>query len=95
MYDHFNTPGHTTTLEYFSIVGRNDQNIMMIIKESIYIGVNNPSLNQNISKYYLPYIWDKVLFNISELKIKWNKIKQDKQITQWSFHLQQRQYHLP
>ena len=35
-----------------------------------YIRVNNPSLNRNIGKYHLPHIWDEVLFNISELKIK-------------------------
>ena len=44
--------------------------IMRLIKESIYIGVNNPSLNRNIGKYHLPYIWDEVLFNITELKLK-------------------------
>ena len=40
------------------------------IRESIYIRVNNPSLNKNIGKYHLPHIWDEVLFNISELKLK-------------------------
>ena len=35
-----------------------------------YIRVNNPSLNRNIGKYHLPHIWDKVLFNIPELKLK-------------------------
>ena len=40
------------------------------IKEAIYIRVNNPSLNRNIGKYHLPHIWDEVLLNISELKLK-------------------------
>ena len=70
IYDHFNTTGHATTLENFSIVGREDQNLMGLMKDSIYIGVNNPSLNKNIGKHHLPLIWDEVLFNISELKIK-------------------------
>ena len=50
----FNTTGHTTTLENFSIVGRNDQNLMRLIKEAVYIRVYNLSLNRNISKYHLP-----------------------------------------
>ena len=40
------------------------------IKESIYIRVNNPTLNRNIGKYNLPHIWDNILFNIPELKMK-------------------------
>ena len=70
IYDHFNTTCHTTKLENLSIVGRGDQNLIRLMKEAIYIRVNNPSLNKNISKYHLPNIWDEVLFNISELKIK-------------------------
>ena len=40
------------------------------LKEVIYIRVNNPSLNRNIGKYHLPHIWDEVLINIPELKLK-------------------------
>ena len=32
IYDHFNTTGHTTTRENFSIVGREAQNLMRLIK---------------------------------------------------------------
>ena len=39
------------------------------IKEAIYIRVNNPTLNRNIGKYNLPYIWEKVLFSIPEFKL--------------------------
>ena len=70
IYDHYNTTGHSTTIENFSIVGREDQNIIRAIKEAIYIRVNNPSLNRNIGKYHLPHIWDGILLNISELKLK-------------------------
>ena len=52
------------------IVGREDQNLRRAIKQALYIRVNNPSLNRNIGKYHLPHIWDEVLFNISELKLK-------------------------
>ena len=58
----------TLHLKNFSIVGREDQNLMRLIKEAIYIRVNNPSLN--IGKYHLPHIWDEVLNNITELKLK-------------------------
>ena len=43
---------------------------MRLIKEAIYLRVNNPSPNRNISKYHLPHVWDDILFNISELKTK-------------------------
>ena len=69
VYDHFNTTGHTTTIDNFSIVGREDQNFARTIKESIYIKVKGPSLNKNIGKYHLAHIWGEVLFNTLELKI--------------------------
>ena len=70
IYDHYNITGHSTTIEDFSIVGREDQNLIRAIKEAIYIRVNNPSLNRNIDKCYLPHIRDEVLLNISECKLK-------------------------
>ena len=70
IYDHSNITAHNTTLDNFSIVGREDQNLMRLIKEAIYIRVNNPSLNKNIGKYHLPHIWDEALNNITELKLK-------------------------
>ena len=70
IYDYYTTSGYTVTIDNFSIVGREDQNLMRTIKEALYIRVNNPSLNRNIGKYHLPHIWDEVLFNISELKLK-------------------------
>ena len=69
IYDHYNITGHIVTIDNFSIVGRECQNLMRTIKEALYIRVNNPSLNRNIGKYHLPHIWDEVLFNTSELKI--------------------------
>ena len=43
------------------------------IKESIYIRVNNPTLNRNIGKFNLSHIWDRVLFNTPGLKLNNNK----------------------
>ena len=45
IYDHYNTTGHKISIDNFSIVGREDQNLMRTIKEALYIRVNNPSLN--------------------------------------------------
>ena len=70
IYDHCNTSGHNITLNNFSIVGREQQNLSRLIKESMFIRVNNPSLNRNIGKYHLPHIWDEVLINNIELKLK-------------------------
>ena len=70
IFDHFNTTGHSISVENFNIVGREDQNLKRAIKEALYIRVNHPSLNRNVGKYHLPHIWDEVLFNIPELKLK-------------------------
>ena len=70
IFDHFNITGQKVSLENFSIVGREEQNLMRTIKEALYIWVNNPSLNRNIGIYHLLHIWDEVLFNTSELKLK-------------------------
>ena len=64
------TTGHNVTIDNFSIGGREDQNLSRAIKEALYIRINNPSLNKNIGMYHLPNIWDEVLFNTSELKLK-------------------------
>ena len=70
IYDHSNITGHNVTINNFSIVGREDENLMRTIKEGLYIRVNDPSLNRNVGKYHLPHVWDEVLFNTSELKLK-------------------------
>ena len=68
--DHSNISGHSTSLENFSIVGSEENNLSRLIKESMYIRVNGPSLNKNIGKFYLPHLWDEVLNNSRELKLK-------------------------
>ena len=70
IYQHDNTTGHKTTVENFKIIGREGHGISRAIKEAIYIIVNNPTFNRNVSKYNLPHILDKVLFATPELKIK-------------------------
>ena len=68
--DHHNITGHEVSLNNFSIVGREDQNIARTIKEAILIRVNDPSLNRNIGKFQLQHIWDEVLIKSPELKLK-------------------------
>ena len=70
IYDHSNTSGHDVNIDNFSIVGREDQNLIRTIKEALYKRVNSPSLNKNIGKCHLPNIWDEVLCNCPELKLK-------------------------
>ena len=70
IYDHSNITGHNANINNFTIVGREEQNLSRLIKESMFIRVNNPSLNKNIGKYHLPHVWDEVLINNIELKLK-------------------------
>ena len=51
--DHQNITGHEVSLDNFSIMGREEQNIARTIKEAILIRVNDPSLNRNIGKFQL------------------------------------------
>ena len=68
--DHHNTTGHEVSLDNFTIVGREDNNIARNIREAIFIRVNDPSLNRNIGKFQLPHIWDEVLAKSPELHLK-------------------------
>ena len=69
IYAHIQQTGHTATDISFNIIGREDQGQAKTIKESIFIRVNNPTLNQNIGKYNLSHIWDRVLFKTPGLKL--------------------------
>ena len=62
--------GHSTSADNFNILGREDQGLTRLIRESIYIRVNNPTLNRNIGMFNLSNIWDRVLLNTQGLK--WN-----------------------
>ena len=44
-------------------------NFTRLIKESIFIRVNNPTLNRNIGKFQLSHIWDRVLFGTPNIKV--------------------------
>ena len=48
--------GHQLSQDNFSIIGREGQDITRLIKESIFIMVNNSTLNRNIGKFQLIHI---------------------------------------
>ena len=56
IHAHIQQAGHNITNTNFNIIGREDQGQARTIKESIYIRVNNPTLNQNIGKYNLSHM---------------------------------------
>ena len=64
------TTSHPTTLHDLNIVDREGQSSVRTIKESIYIRVNNPTINRNTGKYSLLYIWNGVLVNNAKPQIK-------------------------
>ena len=70
IHQHSSQTGHPTNHGNFQIIGREGYNIARNIKESIFIRVNNPTLNNNIGKFNLSHIWDRVLFNTKGLNLK-------------------------
>ena len=69
IHHHSNQTGHPTNQSNFQVIGREGHNIARNIKESIYIRVNNPTLNHNIGKFNLSHIWDRVLINAKGLTL--------------------------
>ena len=69
IHAHSTQTGHTTIPDNFNIIGREDHGLARTIKESIFIRVNNPTLNRNVGKYNLHHKWDRVLYNTLDLKI--------------------------
>ena len=66
---HSHITGHQLSQDNFSIIGREGQDITRLIKESIFIRINNPTLNRNIGKFQLSHIWDRVLFGTPNIKV--------------------------
>ena len=55
IHGHSQTMGHSIENNSFNIIGREDWGQARNIKESLYIRVNNPILNQNIGNYNLSH----------------------------------------
>ena len=45
-------------------------NLARNIKGSLFIRVNNPTVNNSIGKFNLPHIWHRVLLNTQGLNLK-------------------------
>ena len=68
-HHHNNQTNHPINHNNFKIIGREGHHMSRYIKESIFIRVNNPTLDNNIGKFNLPHIWDRVLINTPGLKL--------------------------
>ena len=64
-----NHTGHPTSHNNFQMIGRAGHNLARNIKESIFIRVNNPTLNKNIGKFNLPHILDRVILKTPGLNL--------------------------
>ena len=69
-HQHSNHTGHPTSHNNFQIIGREGHNLARNIKESIFIRVNNPTLNRSIGKFNLSHICDRVLFKTLGLNLE-------------------------
>ena len=69
IHHHNNQTNHPINQNNFKIIGRDGHHMSRYIKESIFIRVNNPTLNNNIGKFNLPHIWGRVLINTLGLKL--------------------------
>ena len=69
IHEHSSQSAYNTNPDNFTIIEREDHGLASTIKESIYVMVNKPTPNRNVGKYNLHHIWDRVLFNTSDLKI--------------------------
>ena len=65
-----NNTGHSTSQNNFQIIQREGHGLARNIKESIFIRVNNPTLNRNTGKFNSPHIWNRVLLNTPGLTLK-------------------------
>ena len=70
IHHHSNLTGNPTNHNNFQIIGREGQDLARNAKESIFIRVNNPTLNNKIGKFNLPHMWDRVLLNMPGLNLK-------------------------
>ena len=68
---HSTNTGHPPpSLDNIDILAREAHSKKRLIKESMYIRVNNPVLNRNIGKYELPHIYDKLLKSCKDLNFQ-------------------------
>ena len=66
---HSQLTGHELSPDNFNTIGREGHDLTRLIKESIYIRINNPTLNRSTGKFQLNHIWNRVLFSTPHLKV--------------------------
>ena len=64
------TTEHQMDLKCIAIIDMEAQGATRMIKEAMYILVNDPYLNRNLGKCNLPNLWDKVLEDNPSLQLK-------------------------
>ena len=67
---HSTTTGHPMDPEQFKIVHKEVNSHSRIIKEAMFICIQDPTLNRNLGKYQLPHIWDHLLQVSPTLQLK-------------------------
>ena len=70
IHHHSHSTGQPVSPKCFTIVDKESQGVTRNIKETMYICVNDPSLNRNLGKYQIPHIWDEVLQDTPSLWLK-------------------------
>ena len=69
IHHHNNQTNYPINHNNFKIIRREGHHLSRYIKESIFIRVNNPTLNNNVGKFNLPHLWDRDLINTPGLKL--------------------------
>ena len=69
IHHHNNQTNHPINHNNFKIIGRKGHHMSRYINESIFIRVNNPTLNNNAGKFNLSHIWDRVLISTPGLTL--------------------------
>ena len=70
IHHHGSQTDHPNSHNNFQIIRREGHHLARNIKESIYIRVNNPTLNNKIGKFNLSHILKRVLLNTKGLNLK-------------------------
>ena len=60
-FHHSTSTGHTLDSDNFNTIHKEVYSHSRIIKEAMFICVNDPTLNRNLGKYQLLHIWDSIL----------------------------------
>ena len=60
---HHDTTGHSVDIKDVKILAKESKFHERGVKEAIFIRVNNPSLNKDQGRHFLPHLWDSLLMS--------------------------------